>query len=123
MIGYVTIGVNDIEKAKRFYLELLSDFQAKILVDMGRFVLIGPSMEAPCLAICTPYNKEAPHPGNGNMLAINPGSKAKVDELYYKAIALGGTSEGEPGQRIADTFYGAYFRDPDGNKVAFYQFG
>ncbi len=122
MIGYSTIGVSDIEKAKRFYLDLLSDFEAKILIDMGRFVLIGPSKDKPCLAVCIPYNKEAPHPGNGNMVAINPGSKENVDKLYHKAIELGGTCDGAPGQRIPDAFYGAYFRDPDGNKIAFYQF-
>lgn len=123
MIGYITIGVTDMEKAKGFYTELLSDFGAKVLVDMGRFALIGSSMEQPCLAVCIPFNEEDPHPGNGNMVAINPGSKEKVDELYHKAIELGGTCDGAPGQRIPDVFYGAYFRDPDGNKIAFYQFG
>jgi predicted lactoylglutathione lyase len=57
------------------------------------------------------------------MVAINPGSKAQVDALYHKAISLGGSCEGEPGQRIPDMFYGAYFRDPDGNKFAFAEFG
>lgn len=123
MIGYVTIGVKDMEKAKQFYIDLLSDLGAKVLVDLGRFALIGTAMDKPCLAVCIPYNKEAPQPGNGNMVAINPGSKEKVDELYHKAIALGASSEGEPGQRIDDVFYGAYFRDPDGNKIAFFQFG
>ncbi|MEH6358084.1 MAG: VOC family protein [Pseudomonadales bacterium] len=123
MIGYVTIGVKDMEKAKKFYLDLLSDFGVKVLADMGRFALIGSSMEEPCLAVCIPVNEEDPQPGNGNMVAFNPGSKEKVDVFYHKAIALGGTCEGAPGQRIPDVFYGAYFRDPDGNKVAFYQFG
>jgi len=123
MIGYVTIGVNDMEKAKLFYLDLLSDLGAKVLVDIGRVALIGSSMDEPCLAVCIPYNEEDPQPGNGNMVAINPGSKEKVDSYYHKAITLGGTCEGVPGQRIDDVFYGAYFRDPDGNKVAFFQFG
>ncbi len=74
------------------------------------------------LAVCTPYNEEAPNPGNGNMVAIPAGSKEQVDKLYAKALALGGTDEGEPGQRM-DGFYGAYFRDPDGNKICFCHFG
>jgi predicted lactoylglutathione lyase len=61
--------------------------------------------------------------GNGNMLAIAPGSKEKCDEMYHKAITLGATCDGEPGQRIPDVFYGAYFRDLDGNKVVFNHFG
>ena len=123
MIGYVTIGVKDMEKAKKFYTDLLSDMGAKVLADMGRIAFIGESMDQPCLAVCIPVNAEEPQPGNGNMVAINPGSKEKVGELYRKAIALGGSCEGAPGQRINDVFYGAYFRDPDGNKVAFFQFG
>ena len=123
MIGYVTIGVNDMEKAKAFYTELLADLGAQLLMDMGRIAMIGSGMDAPMLAVCIPYDEKDPSPGNGNMVAINPGSKEKVDQLYRKALELGATSEGEPGQRIADMFYGAYIRDPDGNKVAFFQFG
>ncbi|MEM6582539.1 MAG: VOC family protein [Pseudomonadota bacterium] len=123
MLGYVTIGVNDMEKAKQFYGDLLAPLGASVVLDAGRIVFFGTDMGSPMLAVCTPYNEEAPAPGNGNMVAIGPGSKEKVDEMYNKAIALGASSEGEPGQRIEDMFYGAYFRDPDGNKVCFFQFG
>ncbi len=123
MIGYVTIGVKDMEKAKAFYTELLADLDAKVLIDMERIAFIGSSMDSPMLAVCIPFNEEDPNPGNGNMVAINPGSKENVDKLYHKALALGATCEGAPGQRIADVFYGAYIRDPDGNKLTFFQFG
>lgn len=123
MIGYITIGVKDVGKAKAFYTELLSDFGAKVLMEMDRIAMIGPSMEQPMLAVCIPYNEEAPHPGNGNMFAIPANTKPGVDKLYHKAIELGATCEGEPGQRMPDMFYGAYVRDPDGNKMAFYVFG
>jgi predicted lactoylglutathione lyase len=122
MIGYVTIGVNNMEKAKAFYAELLADLGAGVMMDMGRIAFIG-KQGAPMLGICVPYDEGDPHPGNGNMVAIDPGSKAMVDKLYQKALELGGSCDGEPGQRIEDVFYGAYFRDPDGNKFAFYQFG
>jgi predicted lactoylglutathione lyase len=75
------------------------------------------------VSVCVPYNEEPNHPGNGNMLAITAGSKENVDALYEKAIALGASCDGEPGQRIPDVFYGAYVRDPDGNKLAFFFFG
>jgi len=123
MIGYVTIGVSDIEKAKSFYTDLLAPLGASVLMDAGRIAFIGSSMTAPMLAVCVPYDEKDPSPGNGNMIAINPGSKEKVDEFYKKALELGATGEGEPGQRIPDMFYGAYFRDADGNKVCFFQFG
>jgi predicted lactoylglutathione lyase len=123
MIGYVTIGVTDMERAKTFYTELLGDMGASVLMDMGRIAFLGSAMNAPMLAVCVPYNEDDPQPGNGNMIAIPAGSKENVDKYYHKAIELGATCEGEPGQRIADMFYGGYIRDPDGNKVAFYEFG
>ncbi len=123
MIGYSTIGVRDIEKAKAFYTELLSELGAKVQVDVGRLAMIGSSMAEPMLAVCIPFNEEDPNPGNGNMIAMNPGSKELVDKLYNKAIDLGATCDGEPGQRIEDMFYGAYFRDADGNKICFFHFG
>jgi predicted lactoylglutathione lyase len=123
MIGYVTIGVSDMDKAKAFYTELLADMGAELMMDMGRIAFIGTAMDAPMLAVCIPHNEDDAQPGNGNMFAIDPGSKENVDKMYHKAIELGASCDGEPGQRMPDVFYGAYIRDPDGNKVAFYQFG
>lgn len=123
MISYVTLGVTDLDKSEAFYNELLAPLGAKTLVKKDRILFIGKSMAEPMLAICIPFDKETQHCGNGNMLAIAPGSKEKCDEMYHKAIALGATCEGEPGQRIDDVFYGAYFRDFDGNKIVFNHFG
>ncbi|MBB3996002.1 putative lactoylglutathione lyase [Sulfitobacter undariae] len=120
MIGYSTIGVKDIEKAKKFYTEL---FDAKVQVDIGRLAMIGKAMDAPMIAVCKPFDGKTPSCGNGSMVAFSTSSKEEVNELYNKAISLGATSEGAPGQRIDDVFYGAYVRDPDGNKMAFYIFG
>ncbi|MEQ5835494.1 VOC family protein [Marinobacter sp. R17] len=123
MIGYVTLGVSDMNRAKDFYTALLADMGAKLLLDMERIAFIGRSMKEPMVAVCIPYDKEPNHPGNGNMVALQPGSKEAVDAFYAKAIELGATCDGEPGQRIPNQFYGAYIRDPDGNKVAFFHFG
>ena len=122
MIGYVTIGTNDMEKAKAFYTALLEPLGAKLLMDIGRIAFIGSGMDQPMLAVCVPYNEDDPSPGNGNMLAFPAGSRENVDKLYAKAIELGATDEGEPGERMP-TFYGGYFRDPDGNKAVFFQMG
>lgn len=122
MIGYVTIGTRNMEKAKAFYAELLAPLGAKVLMDMGRIAFIGSGMDAPMLAVCTPYNEDDPQPGNGNMLAFPAGSREKVDELYAKALELGATDDGPAGERMP-TFYGGYFRDADGNKCVFYHMG
>lgn len=123
MIGYVTIGVSDMDRAKAFYANLFADMGAKITVDMERIAFIGKSMAEPMVAVCIPYDEQPNHPGNGNMIAFTAESKENADALYHKAIELGATCDGEPGQRIPDVFYGAYVRDPDGNKLAFFVFG
>jgi catechol 2,3-dioxygenase-like lactoylglutathione lyase family enzyme len=121
MIAYVTIGATDYEKSKAFYLAVLEDLGASVVMDTGRLAAIGMAGGGPMLGVCAPYNEEAPAPGNGNMVAITPGSKELVAKIYAKAIELGASDEGEPGQR-ADGFYGAYFRDTDGNKICLAEF-
>lgn len=123
MIGYSTVGVKDMDKAKAFYCDLFEHEGAKVLVDAGRIAMIGAKMGEPMIAVCTPYDGEAPNCGNGNMIAFAAPSKADVDRLHDRALSLGGSDDGAPGQRIPDRFYGAYVRDPDGNKLAFYVFG
>lgn len=122
MIAYVTIGTADIERAKSFYLAVLQDIGVSVLMDIGRLAALGTPSGGPMLAVCTPYNGEAPNPGNGNMVAIAPGSRELVDKLHARALELGASDEGAPGQRM-DGFYGAYIRDPDGNKICFCNFG
>lgn len=123
MINYITLGVSDLSAAKAFYSQLFAEQGAKVLLDMDRISFIGKSMAEPMLAVCIPFNEEPAHPGNGNMMSVAPGSKAGVDALYHKAIALGAHCDGAPGQRIADVFYGAYVKDVDGNKLCFSHFG
>ncbi|MBU0808144.1 VOC family protein [Pseudomonas sp. MIL19] len=122
MIGYAMVGTADMEKAKAFYTPLLAEMGAKIVMDIGRAAFYGVAQGQPMFAVCVPYDKQAPNPGNGNMVALPGGSREGVDALYAKAIELGATSEGEPGERMPG-FYGAYFRDHDGNKLAFFHMG
>jgi catechol 2,3-dioxygenase-like lactoylglutathione lyase family enzyme len=120
MIGYVTIGTNDIDKACAFYDGLLGEVGAKQLFGMDRIKFYGTSNAQPMLAVCKPYDGEAQHCGNGNMVAIPGGSREGVDRLYQKAMDLGATDEGAPGERMP-VFYGAYVRDLDGNKLCFFE--
>ena len=122
MIGYITIGTSDMERAKEYWGTLLAPRGASVLMDMGRIALIGAGMDQPMLGVCTPYDENDPHPGNGNMVAFGVDTTEEVDALYAKAIEMGGTDEGEPGES-GPGFYGAYFRDPDGNKAVFFKMG
>ena len=119
MLGYATIGVTDMARAEAFYGSLLEVIGGKQTMGMDRIKFYGTGAGA-MLAICIPYNEEAQHCGNGNMIAIDAGDRATVDKLYAKAIELGATDDGEPGERMP-VFYGAYVRDPDGNKLCFFE--
>ncbi len=120
MIGYVTVGTNDIDKACEFYDALLGEVGAKQIFGMDRIKFYGTGPDQPMFAVCRPYDEQPQHQGNGNMVAIPGGSEEGVDKLYAKARELGATCEGEPGARMP-TFYGAYVRDLDGNKLCFFQ--
>lgn len=121
MIGYATIGSNDLEKAKTFYDKVLEPLGAKRSFDLGRIQFYG-APGAGALAICQPYDENEAQPGNGAMVALSAPSQELVDTVYQAALANGATCEGEPGLRMP-TFYGAYFRDLDGNKLCIFKMG
>ena len=116
MIGYATLGTNDLPRAAAFYDALLAEIGAKRLMDFGTGIVWGVSMEKPSLGIMQPYNKQPATVGNGVMVALVVDSTDKVDRFYKKAIALGAQDEGPAGPR-GDSFYAGYFRDLDGNKL------
>ena len=120
MIGYATIGTSDMDKACAFYDALLGEIGGSQLMGMDRIKFYGTGGEGAMLAICIPYDEKAQNCGNGNMIAINAGDRATVDKLYAKAMELGASDEGEPGERMP-VFYGGYVRDLDGNKLCFYE--
>lgn len=120
MIGYVTLGTNDLQRAAAFYDELLSVIDAKRTWNTDSFVLWSVRPDLPGVAVIKPHNGQAATPGNGTMVALAMNSTANVDALYKKALELGAKDEGAAGPR-SNNFYGGYFRDLDGNKLcAFY---
>jgi predicted lactoylglutathione lyase len=122
MIGYVTFGTNDIERAKRFYDDLLGVIGAKRGMQSDTFCMWATAPGAPGVAVIKPFDGKQATVGNGVMVALAVGSRAKVDEVYKKALALGGKDEGAPGDR-GGNFYAAYFRDLDGNKLNAFHIG
>jgi catechol 2,3-dioxygenase-like lactoylglutathione lyase family enzyme len=116
MIGYVTLGSNDIPRAGKFYDELLALIGAKRGMQTETFIAWGTSPTSPALSVIKPYDGNAATIGNGVMVALVVDSKEKVDAIHAKALELGGTDEGAPGPR-GEGFYAGYFRDLDGNKL------
>lgn len=120
MIGYVTLGTNDLERAARYYDALVAEMGGKRFMEHeGVFIAWAVDPKQPGIALTKPFNGEAATVGNGVMVAMLVDSKEKVDALYNKAIELGGTDEGPPGAR-GEGFYAGYFRDLDGNKLNFF---
>jgi catechol 2,3-dioxygenase-like lactoylglutathione lyase family enzyme len=120
MIGYVTLGSNDLDKAKAFYDGVLAGLGARRGYSGERMQFWITEAGAPMLSLCRPFDGEPASVGNGTMVALPAPSLEVVDAVHATAIALGATDEGEPGQRL-DWFYGGYFRDPDGNKICVYK--
>ncbi len=116
MIGYVTLGTNDIERAARFYDELLTEIGAKRFLETETFIAWATSPQGPALSVTKPFDGNAATVGNGVMVALAMSSREEVDALHRKAMELGAQDEGAPGPR-GDNFYAGYFRDPDGNKL------
>lgn len=119
MIGYVTVGTNDMEKSAKYYDELLGEIGAKRFMEMDTFIAWSNDPAGCGFSITKPFDGNPASVGNGVMVAIAADSPEKVDALYAKAIELGGTDEGAPGAR-SDNFYAGYFRDLDGNKLNFF---
>jgi catechol 2,3-dioxygenase-like lactoylglutathione lyase family enzyme len=122
MIGYVTLGTNDLPRAAAFYDTLLAELGAKRTWSSERGIGWGTAMDKPSLAVMKPFDGKPATVGNGVMVALAVDSREKVDRLYRKALELSGKDEGAAGPR-GDGFYAGYFRDLDGNKLDVFCFG
>ncbi len=120
MIGYVTVGTNDLAAALQFYDALFASIGANRLWRHGHMAAWGRSRLAPAVCIASPYDGKPATVGNGTMVALLMADRASVDTLHAKALELGGSNEGSPGARGKHGFYGGYFRDLDGNKLNAY---
>lgn len=123
MIGYVTLGTNDMEKSALFYDALLGELGAKRLMESETFIAWAANPGQPGICLTKPYDGNPATIGNGTMVAISANSPEQVDALYKKAMELGATDEGEPGPRGDDGYYAGYFRDPNGHKLNFFHMG
>ncbi len=126
MIGYTLFGTNDLEKAKIFYDSLFGELGVKRGMEMDSMCAWGEFGGDPMFGVCKPHNGNTATAGNGTMIALEMPDRSKVDSLHAKALALGGSCEGPAGLRGDEgeqAFYGAYFRDLDGNKLCAFCIG
>nr|WP_137677228.1 VOC family protein [Parerythrobacter lutipelagi] len=122
MIGYTTLGTNDLERAAVFYDAIAKEMGVGRMMEFDTFIAWGAWDGGAGIAATKPFDGKEATVGNGTMVAIQAQGTDQVKRLYDIALANGGSDEGEPGPRgepdeNGNTFYAGYFRDPDGNKL------
>lgn len=122
MFSHAFVGISDFDRSLAFYTPLMEALGIQPrFCDRSRPWAGWQSSPGPrpLFLIGKPYDQQAPSPGNGNMVAFLAETRAVVDQAFRIALAHGGTPEGPPGLRpeYHEHYYGAYFRDPDGNKL------
>jgi len=116
MIGYVTLGTNDLSRAAPFYDAIAAEMGVGRMMEYDHFIAWGDVDGRPGLGVTQPEDGYRAQAGNGVMVALEVDEPYQVDRIHAAALAHGGMSEGAPGPR-GQGFYAAYFRDPDGNKL------
>lgn len=116
MIGYVTLGTNDLPRAAKFYDAIAAEMGVPRMMEFDGFIAWGKPDGGAGIGLTKPFDGNTATVGNGVMVALEAKDKDQVHRLHEIALANGGTCEGPPGPR-GDTFYAGYFRDPDGNKL------
>lgn len=116
MIGYVTVGTNDLARAAKFYDAIAAEMGTGRMMEFDTFIAWGTPGGGAGIAATKPFDGNAASIGNGMMVALEARDKEQVDRIYQIALDNGGSDEGAPGPR-GEGFYAAYFRDPDGNKL------
>lgn len=122
MLGYVTIGTNDLARGAVFYDAITAELGGSRVMDNEQFIAWGPPDGGPGIGLTRPENGQPATCGNGCMIALLARDRDQVDRLHALALSLGGTDEGAPGERFTG-FYAAYFRDLDGNKLNAFTMG
>ena len=119
MIGYVTLGTNDLQRAAKFYDAIAAELETPRMMEFDTFIAWGKPGGGAGIGLTKPYDGNTATVGNGVMVALEAKDEAQVQRLYDIALANGGSCEGPPGPR-GEGFYAGYFRDPDGNKLNFF---
>ncbi len=123
MIGYVTLGTNDMPRAVKFYDAIAAEMGTGRMMESEEFIAWGTPGGGAGIGLTKPFDGNPASAGNGVMVALEACDMDQVHRLHALALALGGSNEGDPGPRGDGGFYAGYFRDPDGNKLAAFIMG
>ena len=122
MIAYTMLGTNDLARSAAFYDELLGALGGKRAIEFDTAIFYAGAEGTPFFCITKPLDGAPATIGNGSMISLAAPAPEAVDRLHAIALALGGQDEGGPRARSNGplSYYAAYFRDPDGNKLNFF---
>jgi len=124
MLGYVTLGTNDLERAAAFYDKLCAQFGVERMMGDENFIAWGKPGGGAGIGLTKPFDGNPATVGNGVMVAFMADSQEQVDKVYKFAVEeLGAQCEGPAGPRGDSGFYAGYFRDPDGHKLNVFTMG
>jgi catechol 2,3-dioxygenase-like lactoylglutathione lyase family enzyme len=117
MLLGVCLGTNDLDNAGKFYDRVLGTLGMVRTMEVEGEIGYGMPGEQSCFWILTPFNQQPATFGNGTQVTFKAADNSTVDLFHQTALHMGGVDEGAPGFRYRPEYYGAYCRDPDGNKL------
>lgn len=119
---HVTVGTNDLAKAREFYDNVLGKLGFKRIADLGDNGSIW-GVDKPSFFVLKPANGQPATVGNGVTVSFEAQNRTQINAFHDAALTAGAKDEGAPGPRDwAANAYAAYVRDLDGNKLAVYSF-
>jgi catechol 2,3-dioxygenase-like lactoylglutathione lyase family enzyme len=126
MYSHIIVGARDLDRLAQFYARVLAEVGLVPMADEDDGGPAGkgwhlPGKRWPQFFVQQPFNGQPAAPGNGTQVSFACASRDQVDAAWAAALANGGTDEGSPGVRVRydPDYYGAYCRDPEGNKLCF----
>jgi predicted lactoylglutathione lyase len=121
MLGYCMLGTNDLKASAEFYDAIAQILGHGRVMETERSVMWGSPGQGAMFGVIKPRDEKEATVGDGTNFGFAADTDEKVDGIYEYALANGGSDEGPPGERSPE-FYGAYFRDPAGNKLVAFHF-
>jgi catechol 2,3-dioxygenase-like lactoylglutathione lyase family enzyme len=125
MLHHVSVGASDMRRAASFYDAALAPLGMERTVEFGNVAVAYGSKGRAQLWVQLPHDGQPASSGNGVHICFTAPSREAVQAFHAAGLAAGGADDGAPGLRpqYSPDYYGAFLRDPDGNKIEAVRYG